>query len=210
MPTVELVEKHCASWEDFSVERKYPEQSPEERSKVIKKKDLQGSHICFVVPGPSASDKDRHAVQLLTCMLGDSSGSAAYWEIVDKGLAEVAVVDSDQMDQTGLIYAYSSCEPEKLSKVGGILENILREPTKFLNEEAFERAKTKLTSRLVLHGETSMRRLMAVGTGWIYRNEYSSLKDEVSALESVKFSDVKEVLKRFSFSPMTKIELVPE
>ncbi len=208
--TVELVEKHCSSWQDFSVEREYREDQPEDRSKVIRKKDLQGSHVCFVVPGPSAADSDRYAVQLLTCMLGDSSGSAAYWEIVDKGLAEVAVIDSDQMDRTGLIYAYSSCEPDKLSQVSEILAGILKNPKNFISEEAFDRAKTKLTSRLVLHGETSMRRLMAVGTGFIYRGEYSSLKDEVQALEAVQYSDVVKVLEKFDLSPVTKIELLPE
>ncbi len=207
--TVAEVDKRCGAWKDYRSERAYPKFNPEKRSKTITKKGLQGAHVCLVAPGPTAADDDRYAAQVLTCMLGDSSGSQAYWEIVDRGLAEVAVMDSDQMDQAGLIYAYSSTDPSRIDDVSARLGKIIRGAADSLEEDAFERARTKIASRLVLQGETSMRRLMAVGSEWSYRQRYSALEDEVQKIGQLTLGDLKACLEKYPLDLATEVKLLP-
>jgi predicted Zn-dependent peptidase len=165
---VELAERYCGTWRDLAVTREVRPHHPVESAVTLTREDLQIAHLCFLSAGPAADDADRYAAQVLTSILGDSSGSRAYWELVDKGLADSASIDGDEMDGTGFIMGYVSSLPDRIDEVGAILRHILETPLEF-NADQLERAKTKLRTRLVLQGESSMRRLMAIGLEWLAR-----------------------------------------
>jgi len=148
-------------------------------------------------------------MQVLSCIMGDSDGSRAYWELVDKGLAESASVDADEMDRTGLIYAYAGADPEKIAQVTQILQRIMLTAKEFSDDD-LTRAITKLRTRLVLQGESSMRRLMAIGTDWIYRGEYTTLDEELARLKAVNREGIYQALDRYNLSPLTVVTLLPE
>ncbi len=205
---VELAEIHCGHWDKRDAKRECAPYKPTPSEKVLKKEDLKMSHLCFVSEGPSAGDEMRYASYVLACILGDSTGSRAYWEIVDKGLAEAAAVESEDMDGVGLVYSYVSARPEELDAVGEILRGIMLSPREF-SEDDLERAKTKITTRLVLQGESSMRRLMAVGLDWTYRQQYHSIEDELKKLQSVSRKDIDSLLEHYSYEPVTKVTMVP-
>jgi len=204
----ELVKKHCLKWHTHSTSRKVGPNKPTAAEKVLKKDGLHSAHTCIFWPGPSAGDDERYASRVLSCILGDGSGSRTYWDIIDKGLADSASVDTDEMDGTGVLYSYISCEPKQLDKVIDILRNILSSAMDFTSDD-LERAKTKIATRLVLNGESSMRRLMATGLNWIYRKEYSELADEVKRIQAISREDIAKMLERFPVNPMTVVKLLP-
>jgi len=199
----------CGGWKDFTVERTYPTHQPTVTEQVIRKPGLQGAHCCMITSGPAAGSELRYPAAVLSLILGDGTGSKAYWEIVDKGLADTAAIDSDQMDQTGVFYAYVSSTPETINDVSHQLVDIMKNAKDFSDED-LARAKTKLASRMVLQGESSMRRLMAVGQEWTYRNRYVSLESEVEKVKAITREDINNCLEVFSLEPVTKITLLPE
>lgn len=205
---VALAEEYCGKWPKASVKRECLPHVPKRSEKTLYKDNLQRAHLVLVGPGPSAQEELRYSAEILSCILGDSSGSRAYWELVDKGIADAAFVDVDDMDGTGVVYGYVSAYPDRLEETGGILRKIMESPDRFRPED-LARAKTKIGTRLVLQGESSMRRLMAVGLNWIYRSEYQSLADELLKVQSVTRSSIDELLARYSFSPTTKVKLLP-
>ena len=205
---VGLAKKHCGAWPSMEVERQYPEHKPVESEKVIKKDDLQMAHVCFVGEGPSATDENRYAGYLLACLLGDGTGSRAYWELIDTGLADGASVEIDEMDRAGAFYACVSGLPEKIDELSGIMANILKTPMEF-DDEALERVKTKIRTRLVLSGESSPRRLMSIGNEWNYRRSYSTLDQELARLNAVSRKDIEDFLSNYPLKPFTKVSMLP-
>ena len=205
---IELAERYTSHWASAPAPRQMRPHTPEDGSLVLTKDNLQQAHLCFVGPGPSATEKERYPLQVLSAILGASSGSRTYWEIVDKGLAEVACIDLDDMDGVGIVYGYLSTFPERLDEVGETLLRIMKTPAKF-EDNALDRAKIKIATRAVVEGESSMRRLMAVGLDWLYRNEYATLDEELSRIRSVTRSDITQALEKYSFAPVTRVALLP-
>ena len=68
-------------------------------------------------PGPAASDDDRYAAKVLTVILGDSTGSRLYWELVDPGIAEVAELGHAEYLGAGAFVTQISCAPEDAEEV---------------------------------------------------------------------------------------------
>jgi predicted Zn-dependent peptidase len=145
---------------------------------------------------------------LLATMLGDSSGSRMYWELIDTGLAESAGVDSDERDGTGCFSAYVSTSPDKLTQVLEITKRVLASPLEF-TEQDLDRAKAKVIARIVLDGELPMGRLMALGLEWAYRKESTPLSVVVERVRAVSRSDIEAALNRFSLSSWSEYLLLP-
>ncbi|MCB0344371.1 MAG: insulinase family protein [Bdellovibrionales bacterium] len=204
----ELSDIHCGHWDRHDADREVKPHMPTAREKILTKENLQMSHMCLMGEGPAAGDDMRYAAYVLACILGDSTGSRTYWELVDKGLAEGAAVDSEDMDGVGMVYSFVSARPEALDDVGEILQKIMRTPMEFSDDD-LERAKTKIATRLVLQGESSMRRLMAIGVDWTYRQQYHSIESELKRLQSVSRKEIESMLAHYSFTPTTKVKMVP-
>lgn len=206
---VQLAEKYCGDWIDASNPRMIEGHAPEKKVIEIARPNLQRSHVFLCAAGPSATDELRYPITALCNMLGDSMGSRCYWELVDKGLADSAGIGADDMDGVGMLYGYASTNPAQLAYVTEILEKIMKSAADF-SEQDLERAKTKLATRLVLQGEGSRRRLMAIGTDWIYRGQYTPLAEELDKIQRLKKSTLLDALDAFSFDPVTKLTLIPQ
>ena len=206
---VEQATKLCGGWKNFQADRLFPSHKVVSTEQIIRKAGLQGAHCCMITPGPAAGSELRYSAQVLSLILGDGTGSKTYWEIVDKGLGDAAVIDTDQMDQTGLFYAYASSKPELINDVSHAMQQIMKNAKDFSDDD-LKRAKTKLASRMVLQGESSMRRLMAVGNEWGYRGRYVTLESEVEKIKAVTREDINSCLEAYNLETATKITLLPE
>ena len=205
----DLADKHCGAWKSGTVERKRPELVPQNVEEEIRKENINRAHVCLVGPGPSAAEEERYAAGVLCGILGDSTGSHAFWKLVDAGLADAVSIDSDDMDSAGMVFAYASTAPEKLAEVETVLRGILNSAGSFTDDELSQMI-TKLGTRLVLQGESSMRRLMSIGLDWIYRGEYQPLTGELEKIKQVDRRAISTLLERYSFSPTCTVRLVPE
>jgi len=178
-------------------------------AREYKRKGINQAHVLLMAEGCSAEDPDRFALELVMLMLGDSSGSRLYWELVDKGTAESAGAESEERDGTGLLVAYAATEPQRLDSVAGTLRRLVSDPLAF-NDADLSRAKVKLTSRLVMSGELPMGRLMALGLEWIYRHDLQSLREMVEAVNLVSRQDIERAAARFKFQEWSEFRLIPE
>jgi predicted Zn-dependent peptidase len=159
--------------------------------------------------GASAQDEERYALSILSNILGDSSGSKMYWELVDKGLADSASFDSDERDGTGCIMVYVSTSPSKLDEVVKVAKGIVGRPLDFSDAD-LERAKAKIVSRIVLDGELPMGRLMSLGLEWNYRKTTTPLSETIAKVRSVSRADIERALQRFPMNDWSEYRLLPE
>jgi predicted Zn-dependent peptidase len=129
--------------------------------------------------------------------------------LVDKGIADSASIGSDGMDGAGMFYAYAGCDPSNINKVTEILRDLMANPLVFDGKD-LARAKTKIRTRLVLQGESSMRRLMVVGSEWLSRKKYSPIEEEESKYKNIDRAALEKLVEKFPLSPITQVSLLPE
>ncbi|HMO18564.1 MAG TPA: pitrilysin family protein [Oligoflexia bacterium] len=206
-----LAEKYCGHWSDMQVGRNRPPLNINKDKLVAKqltKSDLNRAHVMLLAPGPDVRHKYRYEADVLSTIIGDHSGSRIFWELIDKGLADSASIESEQMDGVGVFYGYASTTPEALPQVSDILSNVMSTPLEFSDED-LDRAITKTATRLVLQGESSMRRMMTCGFDWMYGGEYISLEEELRRTKAVTRNSIENLVKQFDFKPSHKVSLVP-
>lgn len=206
---VEDAERLCGAWQSSAVQRTTRAHSGRDTRVDFKKPRLNQSHAFLVCEGPSSQDPNRYAMAILSTIMGDSTGSRMYWELVDRGLAESASCDSDEKDGTGCFTAYVSASPDSLDEVVSIAREILGSPRSFSDGD-LERAKAKVVSRIVLDGELPMGRLMALGMEWQYREESTPLATIIKRVQAVSRQDIERALEVFPLTSWSEYRLVPE
>lgn len=202
-------EAYCGTWKNFEAPRERPVFNFSPVIKTYNKANIQQAHVLFAVPGPSAQSEDRYAMALLSLMLGDSSGSRLYWELIDSGMAESASADNDERDGVGVFTLYASMAPERLTQVSDSLIACADQIKSFTVDE-LERARTKLSTRIVMSGELPMGRLMALGSTWNSRQEIHSMKDSLHKLKAVTRDDIHMLLDKYPLKNWSQFQLLPE
>jgi len=203
-----LAEKYCGAWKSEPVTRVYEAHTPAMRRIEKVKAGMNTVYVSLLAPGPSVQDDESYAMQVLATVLGDVSGSKLFWRLIDKGLCDNAYLEVEEMDQTGMVYAYASCSPENLAEVESALREIISAPLDFTDEELL-RAKTKIRTRVVLQGESSMRRMISCGMEWLYEGTYTKLEDDLEKYLKVDRAAIKAALEKFPLSPLTEVILAP-
>ncbi|MCO6431743.1 MAG: insulinase family protein [Deltaproteobacteria bacterium] len=202
-------QRYTDDWRSDEVDRTLPQFSSEIISREYKRKGLNQSHLLLLGPGCSAQSQDRYALGLLAVILGDSSGSKFYWELIDKGIAEAASADSEERDECGCFAAYASMQPSQIDKVATTLRELVKRGAEFSADD-LERAKTKVISRLALGSELPMGRLMSLGMEWNYRKRLHSVKEEISVIQSLTAGDLERAFEKYRIWELSEFRLMPE
>jgi predicted Zn-dependent peptidase len=205
-----IAEASCSEWQKQDVTRKlghYPGSKKKER---IKKANLAREHICLMSAGVSAQDPRRFAASLLGTIVGDDVGSRYFWELVDKALAEAAVMQFGAMDGTGVFHSYIRCSSENVSKVLDTIKGIFGGLSKSgITKDELKKAKNKTLSALVIKNELPMGRLLDLGFNWIYLEEYRTVEEDIDAIKAVTVDDVHSLMEQFDLGDFTQLSIGP-
>lgn len=196
---VALVEKHCGGWPQGSAPRDnvFPcKENP--RIQTLRKESVTQEHVLLISPAPGGNDSLRHAADVLAMILGDSTNSRLYWDLVDPGLAESADVSFHDYQGAGGFFTSYSCDPEDteeiLGRIGAIYSDV---QAKGVTEDEIATAKSKVLSRVVRGSERPMGRMQAIGMAWTYLGKYQSVDDELKAFDAVDLKAIREVLDKY-------------
>ena len=202
--------QYCGSWKPFEAGRNavpYKRSTPD--TFQFTKKDLNQSHLLLVTNGIGAQNDERYALSTLSIIIGDGSGSKLYWELVESGLCEACVFDSDERDGTGCMMVYAVTEPDKLSLVKQKVLAITEDAMNFSADD-LERAKRKIATRVVLSGELPIGRLMSIGNDWAYRGRVIPLAEIAEKILSVTHDDIKKAAQNSPLSGWSEYTLKAE
>lgn len=194
---------------DESLSRAYPAFKFKPKALEYRKKDLNQSHLVMMGVGPSAQDDEAYAFDILATILGDSSGSKTYWELVHTGIADSAGIGNEEQDKVGVLSAYATCEPDKVELVAKKLREILSKPLDFTDAE-LERARTKLASRIAIGSESIMNRMLDLGGEYLVNQVIETPKEVIERFKSVTRSEIEFALKKFPIGEMCEFRLLPE
>ena len=201
----------CGSWTASQAGRKLSDFRGSNKEAKKSNEKVIREHICLMSGGPAAQDESRYAAGVLANIIGDETGSRLYWALIETALADAADLEYEPMDGTGLFYAYISCDPENADKVMEVVKMALTEVRlDGVTEQELVASKNKIASTATLHGELPMGRLVPLGANWVYRKEYRSLAEEITAIESVGAEDVQRILEDYPLEKFSVYRLGPE
>ena len=206
----DLAARHCGDWQPGRADRDVPPPQPVRRANTMHRPEMLIQTIAQGADAPSAQSRERLAAELLSLVVGDDSGSRMYWDLVDTGFAETAELSFNEYDGAGLWMTYLSCLPERAAeladRVAGLYDAVNRDG---ILQDELDRARNKLSSRMVLQAERPMGRLGAVGAGWVYRGQLQSLDDELAELAAITPDDIAAMLARYPLGQMSTAMVGP-
>lgn len=207
---VKVAEQTCGDWKPAKLHRDATRHQRQEAFQVIHKPAASQQYTVFLADGPTAEDDDRYPAKLLAMVIGDDTGSRLYWELVDPGLAEQVSLSHHEFEGAGLFMTYLSCHPDSAADNHDRIVKIYREAeTGSISVDELEQAKSKIGSRVVLSGERPRGRLFAVGSDWIQRREYRSIRDDLEEVAAITTEDVAAVMARHPISRATIVTIGP-
>jgi predicted Zn-dependent peptidase len=129
--------------------------------------------------------------------------------MVHTGLAESVGIDLNDRDGCGTFEASFSGEPDQVDKLRDILVSILDQPMQFTDED-LARTKRRLLSRIVLHGELPMGRMMDLGLSYLARGRVRTLQELTEAIEAVTRESISAALAKFPLQNWREYRMLPE
>lgn len=196
-----LAEQLTAEWQPREAGREPASYTPTPRIEVLVKPNLQQEHVAIASVAPSEESPDTWAADLLSSVLGDSTGSRLFWEVTQKGLADACETGYYDFDDSGMFVTYFSASPEKAPEV---MQIVRRETEKLeaegVTEDELERAKVKAVSGVVIGGEGTSRRMFEAAGLYMAKGKAYSVDEIVAAIEAVTPADVRRVLDAYPFS----------
>lgn len=207
---VELAKRHCGDWTGIAAPRALgPAKGTGAFKRVIRPEDQQQTFIAMS-DAPPLESASRHAAALAAAMIGDSTGSRLFWELVDPGLAEYCSTYYQVFNQAGAMTTAMGCDaaeaPDRLARLADAMSRIGSEG---FSERELRRAKNKVRSRLVTRAERPMGRLMPLGYYWTYLKTYIPVRDETDAYERVTLDEVRALIEQWPLTPMTIVTVGP-
>lgn len=200
----------CGDWQPAESPRSIEQAAPRQGFHVVQKEIATQQYVLQLVSGPDADDRRRYAAKLLATVLGDDSGSRLYWELIDPGLAEHASLSHCEYEGAGLMMTYMSCAPEHVAEnLQRILDVYRRAESDGVTASELDQAKSKIRSRIVLSSERPRGRLFSVGTDWVYRREYRSVRDDLEEVAAITPQQIAEILSDFPLTQSTTVTIGP-
>jgi predicted Zn-dependent peptidase len=206
----QLANEQCAAWSTVDTPRELEDFGGTFESKHIQNPNLVRQHICLLSGALSMQDPHRFAASLLGMILGDDSGSRYYWGLTEPALAEIAAMQCESMDGTGVFYSYLCCDPDKAQAVLEVIHGIFAELEKTgVSQAELETAKNKMLSAVTIKCEQPMGRLVSLGFNWIYNNQYQSVQQDVDAIKAVSAADISDLIQQLNPAKFTILSLGP-
>jgi predicted Zn-dependent peptidase len=134
-----------------------------------------------------------------------------FWALVDNGLAESAVVFTQEFDDCGLFSIYTTCSPEQHDSNWDTIQAILASGTeKPITEREIELAKNKICSGLILSSERPSNRLFSVGGAWLKRERYETVAEVAANYQRVTQPQLQEAFEKLKSRSAVTVTVRPE
>lgn len=206
----DLANRHCGGWPSGNRQRDVTEARPPGSSSCVHKPAIGQQHVMQLAPAPPAASEQRFAAELLSVIVGDDSGSRLYWELVDPGDADAAELAYNDYDGSGAWATYLCCRPEQARKNVERITRVYDEVNRGgVTGDELEQAQNKLASRVVLSSERPIGRLASLGSNWVYRQEYRTVEDDLTAIQQVTRDDIGALLQHYPLAQTTTVGVGP-
>lgn len=200
----------CGSWQRTGATRTPGGPPLQDRSLELRDEKVNRAYLITLSPAPAFNDERRYAASLAAQVLGGPDNSRLHWALIETGLAEQAEVGYEPKDGCGDMLVFCACDPERRDDIWEILEKQIRDLASTLTDDDLEKIRCKAATGVTLAGERPGGRMQRLGRQWTYLGTYTTLEEELKAINAVTVDDVREVIRAFPFRPRTVGWLLPK
>lgn len=169
---------------------------------VYRREQFAQEQIVLGTPLVARSDPRYYAAAVLATVLGDDRGSRLFWSVYQTGLAEAVSAEVLEFEDNGLMLVHIGTEPHLVADALRATRAELERLQRFdVGEEELERAKTKLTSSVIIGGESTNERVMGLINSWLTHGRLETLEEVREKIESVTLADLEALVREFPLCP---------
>ncbi|MFN7877135.1 MAG: M16 family metallopeptidase [Pirellula sp.] len=208
---VESAKRLTASWSPMDTSRSLQRPKALQASVELVHPPATQQYTLQHAMGVASSDNYRYVLRVLASILGDDSGSRLFWALVDNGLAESAVVFTQEFDDCGLFSIYTTCAPEQHESNWDVIQNILASGAENpVTDREIELAKNKICSGLILSSERPSNRLFSVGGAWLKRERYETVAEVAANYQRVTRDQLQDAFEKLKSRSTVTVTVHPE
>ena len=167
-------------------------------------------HLALGAIGYDENHKDRHALNLLSVILGGNMSSRLFVEIREKrGLAYSISCMARTMHDTGVFLIRAGVDNRKIVEtVKLILSELDKIKRSGVTDDEFTRARDYLLGQMLLGLEDTMEHMLWIGDTLISQNKTKTLKSLIADFQKIKKADVQRVAKEILRSERYNLAIV--
>ena len=160
-------------------------------------KKIEQMHLALGTIGYDENHKDRHALNLLSVILGGNMSSRLFVEIREKrGLAYSISCMARTMHDTGVFLVRAGVDNQKLVEtVTLILKELDKVKREGVTDDEFTRGRDYLLGQMLLSLEDTMEHMLWIGDTVISQNKTKTLKSLIADFQKIKRGDIQRVAK---------------
>ena len=160
-------------------------------------KKIEQMHLALGIIGYDENHKERHALNLLSVILGGNMSSRLFVEIREKrGLAYSISCMARTMHDTGVFLIRAGVDNQKLIEtVTVILNELDKVKRNGVTDDEFTRGRDYLLGQMLLSLEDTMEHMLWIGDTVISQNKTKTLKSLIADFQKIKKEDIRRVAK---------------
>lgn len=210
---LETLESRFGSWNDdrSSKALKY-ESSQKSPIITVRHKKTEQAHFCLGYRAFRFGDSRRHALTILSSILGGGMSSRLFMEVRERrGLCYYVSTGRELFEDTGYIVTQAGVT-NNVEQLNRAISVIRKEHEKITKGEAtddeIDRAKEMLKGRLLLSLEDSYRVASLQGSRYLFEHETVDPQETIAKIEAVTTEHVTELAKELFIDSQMTIALI--
>lgn len=174
----------------------YEEKIPENRV-ALEHRPTEQAHLAIALPGLAHDDDDRHALALMSVILGETMSSRLFEEVREqRGLAYDIHSGAHFYSDCGALVVESGIDPARVDEAIPVILNELGKMRDGVSEEEWSQARELTKGRMMLRMEESRAVTSFLGIQELLRNKVESVDGVIAKIEAVTMEDIKRVANR--------------
>ena len=165
---------------------------------TVRRKAIEQNHLILAFPSLSYLDKGRHALHLLSSILGGGVSSRLFQEVREKrGLCYTVYSYIADHEDTGLLGLYTALSPETEGEALSTLCRVAAELAEHGPQaDELDRAREQTKANLLMGLESTQARMSHMGTAMLLRGKVATMDEVLAAYDAVTAEQVRDLAGR--------------
>lgn len=175
----------------------------------VENRPTEQAHLAIGLHGLSMRDDDRHALGLLSVILGESMSSRLFEEIREqRGLAYDIHSSVHSLIDTGVMMIGAGIDPERVDEAVPVIVQEVARMREGVTEKEFSQAKELTKGRMLLRMEESRVVSGFLGGQELLKGEVRTVEQVIADIDAVEIDDIAKVANRVIRSDKMALSMV--
>lgn len=166
---------------------------------LVKKKQIEQSHIGLMIPAVSVLDDRAEALNVANTVLGGGMSSRLFQRVREElGLAYSVYSYPSMYKDSGVIEIYAGVNKDARDSA---LEEIIKEIKKFkkdgISKDEFNRGKEQIKSSFIMSRENTASQMLLFGKYLVFNNALFDFDKRIKKIDDLTEKDVSNVIEEF-------------